>query len=96
MTHLRQCEPEHYFLLQQSDELLTQIITSPDIIMSEDIPRLQIQRTTLQNYDKSELRIWKYSTEASIRLNTTNDDKKKTFKQQIYFLANFISKPLFH
>ena len=71
MTHVRQCKPEHYFLLQQSDELLTQIITSPDIMMSEDIPRLQIQRTTLQNYDKSELRIWKYSTEAIIRLNPT-------------------------
>ena len=27
--------------------------------MSEDIPRLQIQHTTLENYDKSELRIWK-------------------------------------
>ena len=70
MTHLQQREPEHFFLLQQSDELLTQILTSPDIMMSEDLPRLQIQRTTLQKYDESELCIWKYSTEVSIRLKT--------------------------
>ena len=43
MVHLRQWEPEHYFVLQQSDELLTRIINSPDIMMSEDIPKLQIR-----------------------------------------------------
>lgn len=69
-SEMRTRFPEHSQekLLHDCITLLTTIENNPDIIMTEDTPRIQIQRIDLEKLTKTDLLMWKRITEASMEM----------------------------